>query len=119
MTTHFTNEDIKNFLIEERVFFNHPILQEKDGILKCDMKNFLEIYHILIDALKIKIDYNKKSLIACDLLEKHRHTIWDNADKYDDEYGTSFQRKLRNWFSIEPNKLDDLIELVIMPTINN
>ena len=118
MTPHFTNKDIKNFLIKERVFFNHPILQEKDGILKCDMKNFLEIYNILIDALKININDYESKIKASNLLKIHRHTIWNNSDKYDSEYGTLFYRRLNNWFYIKSEKLDNLINLVILPSIN-
>ena len=83
------------------------------------MFNFLEIYHILFDSLNLTEDYNYKSLKACELLKKNRKIFWDEPDKHDDFYGTKTNYKIDNWFSISPENLDELIDLVIMPSITD
>lgn len=105
-------------LINNPVYFNKSILKKKNELLKSDMRNFLEIYSILIRTFIKTDDYNSDIILSgCKLLKKHRNIFWDNPEKYDEDYGTYTDRVINNWFHIRETDLDQLVDLVIMPTL--
>ena len=114
-----SRQDVIDNLINKPVYFDKPILKENNNILSFDIKNFLEIYSILIGTLSKSKEYPIKIILAgSKLLKQNAHIFWNNPNAHDDYYGTFVNRKIDCIFSIRSDDLDKLVDLVIMPTIN-
>ena len=103
-------------LIYNKIYFNRPILTEDNGIIHSpDLYNFIEIYSILARSLGIN-NYHKKSLKASILLKKNSHIFWEleKEKQFNQQY--IINQRINNLFSIRKEYLDQLVDLVIMPT---
>ena len=104
-------------LIENPIYFNKPILTENDGFLfSQSLHNFVEIYGILARSLGIN-NYHKKSLDASILLKKNAHTFWELGKEKHYNQVNIINQQINTLFSIRKEYLDQLVDLVIIPTL--
>ena len=62
--------------------------------------------------------YNDRSLLVCDLMKEHRQKFWEDADNFDEERETKTDYRICIWFHIKSKDLENLVDLVILPTMS-
>ena len=114
--------EVRTLLIEENIYFNHPLMKEKYGIYTADMMNFNEFYKAFLrNGLKIT-DENKISNCAdkaFSLLEMNVYSLWENPwDTSETDPGEStFDNYINNWFKMPKENFDKFIDLVLLPSV--
>ena len=104
-------------LIENKVYFDKPILTEDNGLLVSpNLHNFIEIYGILARSLGIN-NYHKKSLNASILLKKNAHTFWELGKEKHYNQVNIINQQINTLFSIKKEYLEQLVDLAIIPTL--
>tara|TARA_B100000925_G_C21606358_1_gene302685 strand:+ start:93 stop:455 length:363 start_codon:yes stop_codon:yes gene_type:complete len=112
--------NVKSILTENRIYFNHPLMEEKYENYSADMMNFYEFYKAFLrNGLKI-IDEDKISTCvdkAFSLLKKNAHSFWENPFNAKLGEEPTFYKNVNYWFNIPTKKFDLFIDLVLLPSI--
>ena len=86
------------------------------------MLNFPEMYRAILNRLGSMDNYDNKYEKASRLLFIHRHVFWENADEqandsFPNPKYTVYHSNKDTYFIINKDKINDLIKLVIYPSL--
>ncbi len=107
-----TRQQVIDNLLNNPVYFNKPIFQKKNGKLYSDMRNFLEIYSILMGTFNKRDDFVwDRGLKAANLLKMEKQNFWGNIteDRYHNIINVTF--------FINESDLEKFVDSIIMPSL--
>ena len=112
---------VKSILINDKIYFNHPLMKEKNEIYGAGMMNFHEMYKTSLRNGLQFTDENKISNCvdkAYQLLTVNKEELWKDPNYkscYDEP--SRFEQYVNEWFLIEEENFDKFIDLVLLPSV--